>query len=55
MAPQFVAGEVASRALHPFIDLLAVHFARHREWLNPFDPTSTQSGAGPEGSPLHRD
>lgn len=37
------------------VDLLAVHFARHREWLNPFDPTSTRPEAGLDGLPLHQD
>ncbi|MBY3757496.1 LysR family transcriptional regulator [Azospirillum formosense] len=44
-----------STKVRTFIDLLAMHFARHREWLNPFDPTSARSEAGPDGLPPHQD
>lgn len=44
-----------STKVRTFIDLLAVHFARHREWLNPFDPTAVRPEARPEGFPLHQD
>lgn len=44
-----------STKVRTFIDLLAVHFARHREWLTPFGPSSARSGAGPDGLPPHQD
>ncbi len=44
-----------SSKVRTFIDLLAVHFARHREWLNPFDSASIVPGSALEDSPVRPD
>lgn len=43
-----------STKVRVFIDLLAAHFARHREWLNPFDSGAAASGWAFGETPVHQ-